>query len=44
MADTKEQALEAGFKQIDKAFGKGSIMGLVDQADQEIEVSSWKKE
>lgn len=34
MADTKEQALEAALKQIEKEFGKGSIMRLGDQADQ----------
>ena len=40
MADTKEQALEAALKQIEKEFGKGSIMRLGDQADQKIEVIS----
>lgn len=40
MADTKEQALEAALKQIEKEFGKGSIMRLGDQADQKIEVMS----
>lgn len=37
---SREQALEAALKQIEKEFGKGSIMRLGDQADQKIEVIS----
>ena len=35
--DDREQALEAALKQIEKEFGKGSVMKLGDQADQKIE-------
>ncbi|MDE5868480.1 MAG: recombinase RecA [Anaeroplasmataceae bacterium] len=41
MADlNREQALEAALKQIEKEFGKGSIMRLGDEADKKIEVIS----
>ena len=36
--DTREQALEAALKQIEKEFGKGSVMRLGDNADRKIEV------
>ena len=36
--DTREQALEAALKQIEKEFGKGSVMRLGDNADLKIEV------
>ena len=38
--DTREQALEAALKQIEKEFGKGSVMRLGDNADRKIEVTS----
>ena len=38
MADNKEQALEQALKQIEKDFGKGSIMRLGDKAKENIEV------
>lgn len=38
--DTREQALEAALKQIEKEFGKGSVMRLGDNADRKIEVIS----
>ncbi len=39
MADnSREQALEAALKQIEKEFGKGSIMRLGDEVDKRIEV------
>lgn len=37
---SREQALEAALKQIEKEFGKGSIMRLGDEADKKIEVIS----
>ncbi len=41
MADnSREQALEAALKQIEKEFGKGSIMRLGDEVDKRIEVIS----
>lgn len=40
MAETREQALEAALKQIEKEYGKGAVMRLGDQADQKIEVIS----
>lgn len=40
MADTREQALEAALKQIEKEFGKGAVMRLGDQVDRKIEVIS----
>lgn len=41
MADnSREQALEAALKQIEKEFGKGSIMRLGDEVDKKIEVIS----
>lgn len=41
MADfNREQALEAALKQIEKEFGKGSVMRLGDEADKKIEVIS----
>ena len=38
MADNREQALAAALKQIEKEFGKGSIMRLGDEVDRKIEV------
>lgn len=38
MADNREQALVAALKQIEKEFGKGSIMRLGDEVDRKIEV------
>ena len=40
MADTREQALEAALKQIEKEFGKGAVMRLGDDVDRKIEVIS----
>lgn len=40
MADTREQALEAALKQIEKEFGKGAVMRLGDQVDRKVEVIS----
>lgn len=40
MADTREQALEAALKQIEKEFGKGAVMRLGDQIDRKVEVVS----
>ena len=37
MADTKQAALEAALKQIEKEFGKGSVMKLGDKAVEKIE-------
>ena len=38
MADSREQALEQALKQIEKEFGKGSVMRLGDEIDKKIEV------
>ena len=38
MADNREQALALALKQIEKEFGKGSIMRLGDEVDRKIEV------
>ena len=38
--DDRKQALEQALKQIEKEFGKGSVMKLGDQADQKIEAIS----
>ena len=38
MADNREQALAQALKQIEKEFGKGSIMRLGDEVDRKIEV------
>jgi len=38
MADNREQALALALKQIEKEFGKGSIMRLGDEVDKKIEV------
>ena len=38
MADNREQALALALKQIEKEFGKGSIMRLGDEIDRKIEV------
>ena len=38
MADTREQALEAAMRQIEKEFGKGAVMRLGDEAERKIEV------
>ncbi len=38
MADTRQQALEAAMKQIEKEFGKGAVMRLGDDVDRKIEV------
>ena len=40
MADTKQAALEAALKQIEKEFGKGSVMKLGDKAVEKIEAIS----
>lgn len=41
MADnTREQALEAALKQIEKEFGKGAVMRLGDEVDRKVEVVS----
>ena len=40
MANNREQALEAALKQIEKEFGKGSIMRLGDEIDRKVEVIS----
>ena len=40
MADNRQQALEAALKQIEKEFGKGSVMRLGDAVDRKIEVIS----
>ena len=38
MADNREQALALALKQIEKEFGKGSIMRLGDEIDRKVEV------
>ena len=38
MADNKQAALEAALKQIEKEFGKGSVMRMGDAIDQKVEV------
>ncbi len=38
MSDNKQQALEQAIKQIEKQFGKGSIMKLGDEADHSLDV------
>lgn len=40
MAESREQALEAALKQIEKEFGKGAVMRLGDEIDRKIEVIS----
>ena len=40
MADSRQQALEAALKSIEKEFGKGSVMRLGDNVDRKIEVIS----
>ena len=40
MADNRQQALEVALKQIEKEFGKGSVMRLGDAVDRKIEVIS----
>lgn len=40
MAESREQALEAALKQIEKEFGKGAVMRLGDEVDRKIEVIS----
>ena len=40
MADSRQQALEAALKSIEKEFGKGSVMRLGDNVDHKIEVIS----
>ena len=40
MAETRDQALEAALKQIEKEFGKGAVMRLGDDVDRKIEVIS----
>ena len=38
--NTREQALEAALKQIEKEFGKGAVMRLGDEVDRKVEVIS----
>ncbi len=40
MAENRDQALEAALKQIEKEFGKGSVMRLGDKANENIDVIS----
>ena len=46
MAENRDAALEAALKQIEKEFGKGSVMRLGDKVNENVEVtwrfkSSW---
>ena len=38
--NTREQALEAALKSIEKEFGKGSVMRMGDKATEKVEVIS----
>ena len=40
MAETRDAALEAALKQIEKEFGKGSVMRLGDKVNENVEVIS----
>ena len=40
MAENRDAALEAALKQIEKEFGKGSVMRLGDKVNENVEVIS----